>query len=194
MLLTMFLVRIISSNQLAAQVYMTQTAVAGLPTATDSPTETPLPSNTPTLEPTSALPSATVTPFPTTTPEPGKVVAADCNIAEFYTDVTIPDGTEINADHKFTKTWRLLNAGKCTWTEGYILYFVSGDQMSGPDKQTAFTVQVEPGRAIDISVELRAPKTPGTYKGYWGLKDQYGNEFGLGKLGDPIYVLIRSIE
>ncbi|TFG50290.1 MAG: hypothetical protein E4H33_00445 [Anaerolineales bacterium] len=193
-LLTMFLVRIISSSNLAAQASLTQTAVAALPTATDSATETPLVTDTPTPEPTSALPTATVTPFPTATFEPGKVVDEDCNVAESYADITIPDKTEIYADHKFTKTWRLLNAGTCTWTDKYVLYFVSGNQMSGPNKQTAFPVSVEPGKSIDIYVELRAAKTAGTYKGFWGLKDQYGNEFGLGLPGDPFYVEIVVIE
>ncbi|NQS91333.1 MAG: hypothetical protein HQ574_02905, partial [Chloroflexi bacterium] len=93
-----------------------------------------------------------------------------------------------------TKTWRLLNAGKCTWTPQYTLYFDSGKQMSGPNKQNAFSVPVEPGQSIDISVELRAAKTAGTYKGFWGLKDQYGNEFGLGIEGEPFYVEIVVIE
>ena len=50
-------------------------------------------------------------------------------------DVTVPDKTEIYADHKFVKTWRLLNAGTCTWTTKYSLYFVSGKQMFGPDRK-----------------------------------------------------------
>ena len=87
-----------------------------------------------------------------------------------------------------------MNSGTCTWTPKYSLYFVSGNQMSGPDKQQAFAVDVEPGQVIEISVTLRASKSLGERKGYWGLKDEFDNEFGLGENGTPFYVEIVVIE
>ncbi len=62
--------------------------------------------------------------------------------------------------------------------------------MSGKEESYAIILPVEPGKVIDISVTLRAPKDPGTYKGYWNLEDQYGNPFGLGREGVPFYVEI----
>jgi hypothetical protein len=190
----MFGIRIVGNKRQVTAIIQTQTAVAAQITATQTNTAVPLVTDTPTSEPTSSIPTDTVTPFPTPTPEPGKTVEAGCNVAVFVADITIPDKTEIFADHKFVKTWRLQNGGKCTWTTKTVLYFVSGSQMSGPDKTSAFPVDVEPGESIDISVTLRAPKTAGVSKGYWGLKDQYGNEFGLGMLGDPFYVEIVVVE
>jgi hypothetical protein len=190
----MFTVRAIGNQRLVAARIQTLTAIAAEVTAASTKTAIPTQTKTPSLEPTSNVPTETVTPFPTFTPEPGVVVEEGCNVALFVADITIPDKTEIYADHKFEKTWRLQNGGKCTWTTKYILYFESGNQMSGPDKSSVIPLAVEPGQSIDISVTLRAPKTAGTYKGFWGLKDQYGNEFGLGNLGKPFYVEIVVVQ
>jgi len=37
---------------------------------------------------------------------------------------------------------------------------------------------VDPGDTIEISVGLAAPTTPGTYTGYWRLKNAGGSLFG----------------
>lgn len=188
----MFGVRVISHQRQVKSSIQTQTAIVEQATATPTPTETLLPTETST--PTERPPTVTVTPFPTDTPKPGEVVEEGCNVAEYIADVTIPDKTIIDADTKFTKTWRLLNNGTCTWTNQYKLAFHSGDQMSGPNRTNAIALPVEPGKLIDISVTLRAPKTAGTYKGFWILEDQYGNTFGLGPANKPFYVEIVVVE
>jgi hypothetical protein len=191
-LLVMVLVRVIGTQREVAGVRKTQTAIIEQATDTPLPSNTPLPTETAT--PTESPPTATVTPFPTETPKPGDLVEEGCNVAEFVTDVTIPDKTVIDADHKFTKTWRLLNAGTCTWTTQYRLVYHSGTKMAGPDKANAIILPVEPGKTIDISVELRAPAMANTYKGFWVLEDQYGNQFGLGPNSTPFYVEIVVVE
>ena len=186
-------IRVVDNQRQAAVIFKTQTAVAQFtPTATI--TDTPLPSNTPTIEPTESLPTATVTPFPTATPKPGEVIEDGCLEAAFIADVTIPDKTEIDADHQFIKTWRLQNTGTCTWTTQYKLVFKSGNRMHTPDETNAIILPVEPGKMIDISVTLRAPLTAGTYKGFWIMEDQYGNPFGIGPAGVPFYAEIVVIE
>lgn len=186
-------IRVVGNQRQAAAINQTQTAVA-LFTPTATITETPLPTNTPTLEPTEEPPTATVTPFPTATPKPGEVIEEGCLEAAFLLDVTIPDKTEIDADHQFVKTWRLQNTGSCAWTTQYKLVFHSGSMMSGKKENFAIILPVEPGKVIDISVTLRAPEIAGTYKGFWNLEDQYGNPFGLGRKGVPFYVEIVVIE
>jgi len=188
----MFGVRIFSNQKQIKSSIQTQTAIVEQATATFTPTLTPLPTFTPT--PTPAPPTATVTPFPTATPKPGEVVEEGCNVGVFLADVTIPDNTVIDADTKFTKTWRIFNDGSCTWTNQYKLVFDSGNQMSGPRESNAIILPVEPGKSIDISVTLRAPKAEGTYTGYWMLEDQYGNPFGLGPASKPFYVQIVVVE
>ncbi len=102
------------------------------------------------------------------------------NAARFVTDVNYPDGTTVTANTAFTKTWRLQNAGSCTWTSGYKLVFDHGDSMNAPAETTLTTGTVPPGGTVDVSVELRAPATPGTYKGYFKLRSPEGLVFGLG--------------
>ena len=163
----------------------TQTATPLAPTATGTlpivPTNTAIPpTNTPipTVVVTPVPPTATPIP-PTRTPIPPTPTPLPCNWVEFVKDVTIPDGTKIAGGTSFTKTWRLRNAGSCTWTTAYDLAFVRGDQMAAPyymDMPKA----VKPGETIDLSVPMIAPGTPGKYTAYFMLVDQNGVRFGTG--------------
>lgn len=193
-LLGLFVSKAVSTRRQVALVIQTQTAYAEQITATLPPTNTLEPTPTASLTPTTDQPTATVTEFPTYTPKPGEIVEEGCLEAVFVADVTIPDKTVIDADHRFVKTWRLYNAGSCPWTTGFDIIFVSGEKMEGPDKERAFSVQVEPQQTIDVSLTLRAPDKAGTYKGFWGLEDEYGNTFGLGSVGKPFYVEIVVVE
>ena len=114
-----------------------------------------------------------------------------CNLASFVSDVTIKDDTEITVNSNFTKTWKLKNVGTCTWTSGYSLVFDSGDKMGGPDSQQLTNSTVGPGQTIDVSVDLTAPGSKGTYKGNWKLKDPNGVIFGLST--GPFWVQIKAV-
>jgi hypothetical protein len=153
------------------------------------PTNTPPPPTPvmPTLHPPTPTLVPTNTPTPTFTPVP-------CNRAEFVTDVTIPDGSDITAFDTFTKTWRLRNVGTCTWTSDYRVVFDHGDQMLAPDNAPITSGSVLPGSTVDVSVPMEAPGTPGTYKGYWRLRDAGGVLFGVGASGNvAFWVEIESI-
>ena len=107
---------------------------------------------------------------------PAASATSDCDNADFVTDVTVPDGTVLDPGETFTKTWRLKNAGTCSWTPSYAVVFSNGDSMSGPATQ-ALTANVNPGQTVDISVNLKAPSTPGNYTGYWKLRNAAGTTF-----------------
>jgi hypothetical protein len=112
-----------------------------------------------------------------------------CNdLAAFVSDVTIPDNTYMSPSQAYTKTWRLKNAGTCTWTTGYALVFDSGNIMSGPTSQN-LAGNVAPGATVDLSVNLIAPGSNGTHRGNWKLRNDKGTIFGLGGAG-PFYVQI----
>ena len=194
-LLVLFVMKVIENNQQQAIINQTQTAVvatnAAIQTIAAIPTETPTPSATPTQTPT-LTPTATETIAPTATEElPTEEVCFD--EATFIDDVTIPDGTELEPGSSFTKTWRLLNGGTCTWTPNYKLIFVSGNQMSGPDSQQLVTIDVPPGASIDISVDLVAPSTAGTYRGDWALRNAAGTRFGIGPAAGTFYLEIKVV-
>lgn len=124
--------------------------------------------------------------------QPGQPTATSlpCNRASFVEDITFPDNTSITVGKAFTKTWKLKNVGSCTWTSGYQVIFDSGDQMSGPSTQQLTNGTVAPGQTLDISVNLIAPNTPGTYKGNWKLKDSSGVVFALST--GPFWVQIKA--
>jgi uncharacterized protein YkwD len=81
-------------------------------------------------------------------------------------DVTIQDDTQVKANEKFTKTWEFQNTGTCPWIN-YTLVFDAGDQMGAPlSAPIADTVSKD---KVQVSVELTAPASNGTYTGYFTL-------------------------
>ena len=133
------------------------------PTLTFSTPTIPPPPATNTSLPVSTLPPASTRP-------PAASATAMCDLGQFVRDVNIPDGSQIAPGASFTKTWRLRNAGTCTWS-GYSLVFDTGDLMNGT-AQTFGTVP--PGQEVDLSVNFTAPTTPGTYRSYWRIRNASG--------------------
>lgn len=152
---------------------MTQVPIATLPAATSSPSVATLPPSPTPLE-------ATATHSPT--PEDQSCT----NRASFVTDVTIPDGTEFGGGENFSKTWRLRNEGTCVWTTGYHLVFMAGDAL-GAETEIPLPTEVQPGDTIDLTVNMSAPESPGSYKGEWQLRDDEGEEFGIGEEGETSF-------
>ena len=160
------------------QVMVTQTMLA---LTLNAPTQTPLP-------PTPVIVQITNTPVPTSTPVPSAVPVTYCDWASFIKDVSIPDGTVLAPGETFTKVWRLKNRGTCTWSSDYLLVFSSGSQMGGKTA-VSFPGIVSPGQTVDITLLLTAPSTPGSYSGYWMLRNASGALFGTGdKANIPFYV------
>jgi hypothetical protein len=149
---------------------------SGLPTLTLTPAVTDTPADT---APTAV--ASTFTPTPT-------VSATDCDRAEAGVpiDVTVPDDTQFTAGTSFVKTWRLVNIGTCTWTTGYALVYFSGEKMGGPDV-VPLNSNVAPGQVVDLTVNLTAPSTPGTYQGNWLLRNPGGTLFGIGPEGNAFF-------
>ncbi|NOH11811.1 MAG: hypothetical protein HND51_09210 [Chloroflexi bacterium] len=152
-----------------------------LDAAPGAATDTPVSSNTPTTGP-SNTPAATAT---------NTQVPSPCDLAGFVADVTIPDGTQFTPGDTFTKTWRLINNGTCTWTSTYEVVFDSGDSMGGPASQ-ALGSSVVPGGTIDISLNLTAPASSDTYRGNWKLRNDGGTIFALTN-NSPFFVEIEVI-
>ena len=98
-------------------------------------------------------------------------------------DVTVPDGAQFAPGASFTKTWRVRSSGCRAWEPGSRWGFVSGDQMGAPSSVDVSPAR--PGETVDISVPMRAPTAPGTYKGFWQMRGPDGRFFG-----DRVYVQI----
>jgi ABC-type amino acid transport substrate-binding protein len=122
-----------------------------------------------------AASGATQAPTPTPTPAPcvnSMKWVADVN----YDDHNMTAPPVMNPGQKFTKTWRVRNAGTCDWQPSFYLEFVSGARMGGQPVTVGKTVPV--GATVDLSVNLVAPTAPGTYQGIWQMRDSQGVAFG----------------
>jgi hypothetical protein len=189
-------------GQLSAQ--FTQTALAA-PSATPTNTAVPLPSlaltavgvGSPAATTSGALPTvsfnstplAGFTPLSSPAPAGPTVSLGDaCNNNVFEGDVTIPDGTIMRPGEDFIKTWAIRNTGNCTWDEGYVLVFIGGNRELDPvnfefKRSDDF---VAAGEAVNVSVPLTAPLTPGSYTGTWRMQSDTGYYFGT-----PLTVVIE---
>ncbi len=150
-------------------------AVTSTPTFTATPQATPTPRFSPTP---SLTPTITNTPLP-------------CHLG-YLAGETVPDGTKMEPGQAFTKTWRLLNGGRCTWTQQYKVVFVSGNRMGGPETVT-MPLEVPPGRIVDISIAFIAPEEPGVYRADFMLQDEEGHRFGMGPEEGPFWVQIEVV-
>lgn len=165
----------------AATLQALQTQVVSTSTSQSLPTL-----SFPTLPPLNT--PGTVTAIPTISGIKSATPISYCDWAAFIKDVTIPDGTSLAPGTQFTKTWRLQNIGTCTWTKSYALAFSSGDPL-GAEASVSLPTVVYPGQLVDVSVNLKAPASEGSYRGYWGLRNASGVLFGLGGIAkDAFYV------
>lgn len=148
----------------------------------EAPTDAPLLFVTSTLPPTKqgltlptpVPPTLTLTPDPLT---PASTSESCRDGALFVEDVTIPDNTNLAQGETFTKTWKLQNTGTCDWT-GYSAAFSSGDRMDAPD---SVPVPETPAKStVEISVDLTAPSTDGSYKGNFELRNASGAVVPIG--------------
>jgi hypothetical protein len=136
---------------LTAAAQTVEALLSATPLVTDTPSPTP----------------ATLTAIPLTeTGTPVPTATATCNLAQFITDVTIPDGTSMTPNQNFNKKWRIKNIGACAWS-GFSLVFDSGDSMGGPASKSI--PAINPGQEVDVDVDLKAPATAGTHRSYWRI-------------------------
>jgi hypothetical protein len=159
----------------AAQTAQAQLTELAKPQDTFTPPSQPLetlPVNTPT-----SISATNISPAPAeTATQTPTAVTGGFDQAEFWSDVTIPDGTDFDPGTEFTKVWQLRNSGTNTWTPGYAIAFFGGAQMSGP-AEVPLTGNVSPGDTVDVSVDLVAPDSGGTYQGFWKMRNAAGEFF-----------------
>jgi hypothetical protein len=135
--------------------------------------------NNPTITSTHSIPSDL--PITSTSVPAVIVVTATllCDAAEFI-DETIKDGTPIEANTRFAKTWIIKNTGTCTWTPDYDIVFFSGDKL-GTLPTYSMPGYISPGQTINIIIDdFVSPGYPGVFESYWKLRNQSGMEFGFG--------------
>lgn len=144
----------------------------------------------PTATPMAVLPTITLPPPPVASNTPAPTATTNCNVGQFITDVTVPDGTIMTPGQSFTKKWRIKNVGTCTWN-GFNMVFDSGESMGGPASKAI--AAVNPNQEIDLEVALTAPAAPGTYRGFWRIVTSGGVVVPIvnGTGGKSFYVDIK---
>ncbi len=163
---------------------ITSTATAATETVSPSPTSLP------TQPPSTLQPTAKITPTSGPVTQTSTPVLCDQAGAGNPIDVTIQDDTVIPAGQSFVKTWKLVNTGTCTWTSSYSATFFYGDRMEAPES-VPLKGNVMPLQNVEISIEMVAPQTPGTYQGNWKLANPASELFGIGPNGNlPFWVRI----
>ena len=127
----------------------------------------------PPVQPTPAPPAAT--------PQPPACIDGAAWVADLsYDDKNMTNPPVMQPGQVFTKGWRLRNTGTCPWTTAFKLAFSNGNvpaaQMGG--QPIPVTKQVNPGETFDFQVNLVAPIAPGTYQGFWNMRNAADAKFG----------------
>ncbi len=169
----------VAETVVARAVTSTEPSSGGSETITDTPD--PGPGDPPTSTPQPDTPTPSETPIP-------------CNLGRFVSDITIPDGTVFEPGEVFTKTWRMRNVGSCAWTSGYDIVFSGGDAMAGVSPVQITSGTVNPGQSVDISVDLTAPASAGTYRGNWQLRDPSDVIFGIENSSSELFWVEIEVE
>ncbi|MEI7987777.1 MAG: NBR1-Ig-like domain-containing protein [Chloroflexota bacterium] len=113
------------------------------------------------------------------------------NRVALVSESTAPSGTTFQPGMSIVKTWRVRNNGTCTWQTGYNLVFVGGDSLNAASP-TNLTGDVAPNATVDISIQLMAPVSAGTFTGNFMLRSLNGEVFGLGDVvNQPFTVQIN---
>ena len=119
----------------------------------------------------------TPTPGPTSTPKPpGECIDGMSFVEHPNGEGSSSSPIQVAPGAKFTKVWKVLNSGTCTWDSSYKLVFASGDQMGG--QPTSIQGTVAPGQTYDIAVDMTAPLYSGSYQGIWQMVNGQGTAFG----------------
>jgi hypothetical protein len=108
---------------------------------------------------------------------PSTNTSADCtNSLSYIQDLTIPDGTQVEAGASIDKRWEVMNSGTCNWGEGYTIRLVAGSALGAPTEQTLFPARSSSKAVIQIA--FTAPMDSDTYSSSWQAYDPNGQPFG----------------
>lgn len=164
-------VRTSAANTVVAE--LTLTAVSFTPTSAP-PTDTPEPTPTETQ-----ITIVSTDPTQIALGTPG-ALCDDYDFDISTLDVTVPDGTPMTPGQEFVKTWKIKNTGICTWnTEYQAIFSYSSPPNEDMDAQPIpLASLVAPGQEVEVSVQFKAPTTPGEYTGYWTMVNAAGIPFG----------------
>jgi hypothetical protein len=160
----------------------TQTAAA-MPTSTwtpsitpTRPTDTPVPTATSTVVFILSSPTPIIIPTFTNVPSLGGSGTSSDNFACQVVRVSPANGSTFDPRDDFDVFWTVRNIGQRNWDRTDIDYIYSSGakihKVSGYD----LPENVRVGNSVELGVDVRAPKDPGTYSTVWTMR-RGNNEF-----------------
>jgi len=99
----------------------------------------------------------------------------------FINDLTVPDGSIIQAGASIDKRWEVENSGTCNWEIGYSIRLIAGDEMGAGTQQAL--IPARSGTRAVIRILFQAPSEPGNYRSAWQAYNSQDQPFG-----DPIFM------
>lgn len=173
---------------LVALLTLALSACAAGGTSTPGENQTALPTSTPEVKlPSPAAPTSKASAAPSAAPTAKSNSSGCADSAAFVSDVTVPDNTNLDKSEAFVKTWRVKNTGTCAWTDKYTLVFTSGEQMGAPDSKPLSATQ--PGKTLDISVNMTTPAKDAAYRGDYELRNPSGEAMPIDN-GTSLWIII----
>lgn len=110
----------------------------------------------------------------TATKAAGQAQPANGDAGAFLGDVAVPNGAVRAPGERFTKIWRIQNAGAVAWTRRYLTRMgATGGALPKSPRQVHIP-DTSPGGIADVAVQITAPRQPGTYETYWIVTDAQG--------------------
>merc|ERR1711933_396026 len=97
-------------------------------------------------------------------------------MAEFVSDVTLPDRSYYPTDTVLTKTWKMRNNGENEWGVAVELVFFKGNESLTLEKRYP-VINAQSGQEVEVSAVIKTPKKPGRYCSYYRLQ-RNGEYFG----------------
>ena len=100
---------------------------------------------------------------------------------------SVADGTIFAPGEFFAMTWTLKNVGTSTWTVRYVFRYFGGDSF-GAAGELPLGQDVPPGGTVDITLQMKAPTTPGNYVSNWVMSTESRSNFR-----EPVFLKIAVI-
>lgn len=94
--------------------------------------------------------------------------------SRFVADVTVPDNSIVGVGQRFTKSWRIRNAGVMTWRGRYIEEVNPSSPGLTPGVNRVAIPETQPGEQLTITVRFVAPNSPGSFVSYWKMHEADG--------------------
>jgi len=109
----------------------------------------------------------TFTPIPTTTATPLPTIPKPDQAQLLL--LTPKEWTQFKPGETFDAVWTIQNIGAKTWNKDYYFHYFNGTKMNYGSDMVYISAPVEPGARTQVTIDMKAPQSPGNYTTSWVL-------------------------